>query len=44
MGLAVNLEKIGERPISYADTDPIHLNMARILTSPDKYLLEDAFD
>jgi hypothetical protein len=40
--LSVDLKKIGERPVSYADTDPIHLSVARILTTPDKYLLESA--
>lgn len=40
--LAASLERIGECPISYADTEPIHLNVARILASPDEHLLKSA--
>lgn len=38
--LAFGLEAIGERPIAYADTEPVHLNVARILSVPNTVALE----
>jgi hypothetical protein len=36
------LLRIGESPIAYADTEPIHLNVCRIISSPDSRLLSKA--
>lgn len=37
--LETNLKEIGEHPIAYADTEPIHLNVARMLSAPDASVL-----
>jgi hypothetical protein len=40
--LAGSLAAIGEDPLAYADPEPMHLNVARLLTAPDPDLLRQA--
>lgn len=40
--LTAGLTSLGEKPIVYADTEPMHLNIARITSAPNYSMLRSA--